>query len=191
MSKVERREQLLATAYEIIRRDGTNALTLVSLAEQAGVSRPVAYEHFESRDGLLMALYRDYDEQLGRIMRGALEAGGASLEDVAQIMSSAYVDGVLRAGPECEEVRAALAGDERTKNFQQLSRDFHVEQLRQAIEPFVGLPELPSEALLQGILAATDELAYAAAEGRITRAAAIAAVTTITVGSVGLLATTG
>jgi AcrR family transcriptional regulator len=65
MSKDERRRNLLKVAFEIIASDGTDALTLPSLAERAGVSRPVAYEHFESREGLLMALYRDYDEELG------------------------------------------------------------------------------------------------------------------------------
>ncbi|MBC8136296.1 MAG: helix-turn-helix transcriptional regulator, partial [Fibrella sp.] len=56
MSKAQRREQLLQVAYEIIRSEGTDELTLARVAEQAGVTKPIAYEHFGSRSGLLIAL---------------------------------------------------------------------------------------------------------------------------------------
>ncbi|MHC8285601.1 helix-turn-helix domain-containing protein [Pseudomonas sp. XS1P51] len=35
-------------------RTGTDALTLATLAERAGVTKPVAYEHFRTRSGLLI-----------------------------------------------------------------------------------------------------------------------------------------
>ena len=57
----ERRRQLLETAAAIVRAEGTDALTLARVAEQAGVTKPVAYEHFETRAGLLVALYRHFD----------------------------------------------------------------------------------------------------------------------------------
>src|SRR5689334_13006179 len=56
LSKTERRAQLLAVARDIVRESGSDALTLASLAERAGVTRPIAYEHFETRAGLLVAL---------------------------------------------------------------------------------------------------------------------------------------
>ncbi len=89
MTNEQRRSQLLQTAYEIIRSEGTDALTLARVAERAGVSKPVAYEHFETRSGLLIAMYRDYDEQQTKAMRAALEAGGGTIEAVASILSAA------------------------------------------------------------------------------------------------------
>lgn len=49
LSKPARREQLLDTAMAIVRAHGTDSLTLLSLAEAAGVSRPVVYDHFGTR----------------------------------------------------------------------------------------------------------------------------------------------
>jgi AcrR family transcriptional regulator len=43
MSKEERRRQLLDTASDIVRSEGTEALTLGHLAERAGVTKPIAY----------------------------------------------------------------------------------------------------------------------------------------------------
>src|SRR5687768_12055419 len=100
MSNEQRRNQLLETAYDIVRTEGTDALTLAHVAERAGVTKPVAYEHFGTRSGLLIAMYRDYDEQQTKAMRVALEAGGNTIEDVASILSAAYVDCAVSSGPE-------------------------------------------------------------------------------------------
>jgi AcrR family transcriptional regulator len=183
MTKEERRRQLLETAFEIIRTEGTDALSLVRLADRAGVSHPVPYEHFKTREGLLLALFRDYDERLGESMRAAVAAQAESLEDVARILSAAYVDGVVAAGSECAEVSAALAGNETTRSFRQESRDFYVRELREAFAPFVALDSRPGAALLVGIHSATEGLAHAAAAGRMSRSAAVSAATTIMLGA--------
>src|SRR5688500_17488341 len=62
LSKAERRAQLLDTALDVVRDEGTDALTLARVAERAGVSKPIAYQHFETRGGLLVALYERMDE---------------------------------------------------------------------------------------------------------------------------------
>ncbi|WP_157357425.1 TetR/AcrR family transcriptional regulator [Amycolatopsis nigrescens] len=185
MAKDERRRQLLETAFEIIRTEGTNALTLVRLAERAGVSRPITYEHFKTREGLLLALYREYDEQLGRKIRDARQNGAESLEAVASVLSTAYVDGVLAAGPECDEVNAALSGNRETRDFRQSSRDFYLEEFRKAFEPFAPLSRRADLAMLTGILGAAEGLAAAAATRRISRAKAISASTAIMVSAIG------
>ncbi|ONI81239.1 TetR family transcriptional regulator [Actinosynnema sp. ALI-1.44] len=170
LSRADRRRQLLDSALEIIRADGTNALTLVTLADRAGVSRPVVYDHFGTREGLLVELYRDYDERIGATMREALRQRARSLGAVASALSTAYVDGVVDAGEKCEEVFAALSGSPQTREVLRESREFHIEQFRQALEPFARL-DLPA---LTGMFSAVDGLARAAADGRISRADAIA-----------------
>jgi AcrR family transcriptional regulator len=174
MTRVERRRQLLTTALEIVRAEGTDALTLVRLAERAGVSRPIVYDHFKAREGLLMALYSDYDEQIGQTMRQALRSRPDSLDDVVEILSSAYVDGVLTAGPECEEVQAALSGNPETRDFRQRSSDFYLTEFQAALEPHVALSRESDLALLTGMLSVVDGLSRAAAAGRIRREEAIA-----------------
>ena len=48
----ERREQLLAASAELVGKRGWGALGMVPLAEVAGVSRQLVYEHFENVDVL-------------------------------------------------------------------------------------------------------------------------------------------
>ncbi|WP_246366662.1 TetR/AcrR family transcriptional regulator [Kibdelosporangium persicum] len=170
LSRTDRRRQLLDSAMEIIRADGTNALTLVTLAERAGVSRPVVYDHFATREVLLVELYRDYDQRVLATMRDALQQRARSLGAVASVLSTAYIDGVVDAGEECEEVFAALAGSPSTRQVLRDSRDFYIAEFRRALEPFarLGLPALT------GIFSAVEGLARAAAEKRIARQDAIA-----------------
>src|SRR5687767_16006033 len=66
LSKAERRKQLLETAHVIVRDEGTDALTLGYLAERAGVTKPIAYGHFETRAGLLRSEERRVGKEGGR-----------------------------------------------------------------------------------------------------------------------------
>lgn len=183
MPKERRRQQLLETAYDIVRAEGTDALTLARLAERAGVTKPIAYEHFGTRAGLLAALYHAYEERQSEAMRAALEAGGKTLEDVASIVSAAYVDCVLTAGPECDEIAAALSAFEETRDFLLTSRAFYVEEFRKAFAPFVELPHERGTAIFAGLLGATESLAHEAAAGRMQRDEAVAALVRIMVGT--------
>ncbi|WP_257461877.1 TetR/AcrR family transcriptional regulator [Archangium lipolyticum] len=183
MAKEARRRQLLETALEIVRSEGTEALTLSYLAERAGVTKPIAYEHFGSRSGLLIALYRDYDERQAQAMRAALEANGRTLEDVVGIVSAAYVDCLLTAGPEFGAIAAALSATEEMEDFLQSLRDSYIAELRKAFAPFTKLPRGEGQALLTGLLGASDSLSQAAASGRLSRAQAVSALSHIMLGA--------
>lgn len=52
----QRREQLLDAAIRIIARDGYEAVSIGSIAGEAGVTRPVIYSSFGGLDALLTAL---------------------------------------------------------------------------------------------------------------------------------------
>lgn len=173
MTKEQRREQLLQTAYEIVRTEGTDALTLARVAERAGVSKPIAYEHFGTRSGLLIAMYRDYDEQQTRAMRAALEASGGTIEDVASILSAAYVDCAVSAGPEYGAITAALSGSEEMEELLQSCRDSFMEDCHKAFAPFTTLPHTQSRAILVGIFGAAEALSQEAATGRLSRDEAV------------------
>lgn len=112
MPKAQRREQLMETALEIVRTQGTDALTLGYLAERAGVSKPIAYEHFGTRSGLLIALYQQLDQQQVDDLLAALEQAPKQLASVARLMSEAYMACYRSIGPEWHAISAALKGDE-------------------------------------------------------------------------------
>ena len=56
LTREQRARQLLDVAWALVGDEGTDALTLGRLAEAAGVTKPVAYDHFVTRNGLLAAL---------------------------------------------------------------------------------------------------------------------------------------
>ena len=183
MPKEQRRTQLLETASAIARSQGTDALTLAHLAEQAGVTKPIAYEHFGTRAGLLIALYRHYDDRQVQAAKIALEANATTLEGAVAILSAAYVDCVLSAGPEFGAVSAALSATEEMDEFRQTLRDGYVDLYRQALAKFVDLPVPQARAILLGVIGAADTLSQAAAAGRLSRIEAITALSRIMLGA--------
>lgn len=183
MSKAQRREQLLQVAYEIIRSEGTEELTLARVAEQAGVTKPIAYEHFGTRSGLLIALYQDYDKRQTEAMRVAIETGGKTIEDVAFILSAAYVDCAVSSGPEIGAITAALSATEEMEDLLQACRDSFTEECQEALAPFIEMPRQQSDVLFVGIVGAVESLSQAAATGRVSRDAAVSTLAQMMVSS--------
>ena len=56
LSGAERREQILDVTKEIAFARGFHAVSIVVVAREAGISRPVVYNHFDDLPGLLEAL---------------------------------------------------------------------------------------------------------------------------------------
>jgi AcrR family transcriptional regulator len=183
MAKDARRRQLLDTALAIVRDEGTDALTLARLAERAGVTKPIAYEHFGTRAGLLIALFRDYDDRTTVAVRAALASGGKTLQDVAWILSTAYVDTCLAMWPEVSAVFDALSASEETGDFRRSFREFLIAEFRRAFTPFVKLQGRAGKALLIGFIGAAETLAEEAAAGRISRSEAASALSRVMTGT--------
>jgi AcrR family transcriptional regulator len=59
-----RREQLLAVALEAFARDGFHSTSMNDVAELAGVTKPVLYQHFRSKRDLYLALLEDVGNRL-------------------------------------------------------------------------------------------------------------------------------
>lgn len=53
LAKDNRRLALLETAVVVVEKHGSPALSMISVAEQARVSRQLMYQHFESLDQLM------------------------------------------------------------------------------------------------------------------------------------------
>ena len=71
-----RREQLLAVAVEVFARQGFHATAMNDVAEAAGVTKPVLYQHFRSKRELYLALLEEAGERLREtIAKAAVEAG--------------------------------------------------------------------------------------------------------------------
>jgi AcrR family transcriptional regulator len=69
----ERREQLLTVAGALFAEHGYHRLSMEQLADAAGVSKPVLYQHFPSKRDLYLALVRDALAQMEGQVRDALD----------------------------------------------------------------------------------------------------------------------
>lgn len=167
MSWDERHRQLLEVAWRLIRDEGTDALTLGYLAEQAGVTKPVAYDHFETRSGLLAALYAEYDARQTMQMDAALALSQPTLEARAMVIAAAYVECVLRQGREIPGVNAALSGSPELEAIKREYEAAFLDKCRAAFAPFAGSGKL-AQAGLRAMLGAAEALSHAAANGEIT-----------------------
>ncbi|MCX8568532.1 MULTISPECIES: TetR/AcrR family transcriptional regulator [Hyphomicrobiales] len=174
LPKAERRAQLLEAAQELVREEGTDALTLARVAERAGVSKPIAYEHFGTRAGLLMALFSSYNDMQFKTRREALASCGKTLRDVAGILGEAHVLCASRTGPEAGAVFSALSGTEEMDEFRQTLRDGYLAEYRDAVSRFVDLPADIGETVLSGLLGAAEAVSRDAAAGRISYDDAVA-----------------
>lgn len=171
LARDDRNRQLLGVARVLIREAGSDALTLGRLAEAAGVTKPVVYDHFGTRAGLLLALYEEFDAQQTALMDDALRHSGATLAERASVIAASYVACVLEQGRELPGVMAALTG---SPELDEVRRDWEarfIHTCRDALAPFTEGGELGSPAL-RAMRGAAEALSYAAAHGEITAAQA-------------------
>jgi AcrR family transcriptional regulator len=181
LPKAQRREQLLETAQVIVRDEGTDALTLGYLAERAGVSKPIAYGHFQTRSGLMIALYTQINERQVMLLKEALARTPARLEDVARVMSAAYMDCYTAVGPEWHAISAALQGDEQMDAYQQDLIDSYVDFYCEALAPFWPRPKKDLRRRCVGIIGASEAVSHEMVRGRISKAQAAADMTSLIV----------
>lgn len=73
MTKVDRHGQLLDVAGGLVTSRGPVAVTIERLAAEAGVSRALAYQHFDNADDVLVALYRREVANLGEAILVAVD----------------------------------------------------------------------------------------------------------------------
>src|SRR6204780_5926161 len=69
-----RRRQLLGAAQEVFVAHGYHAAAMDEIAERAGVSKPVLYQHFPGKLALYLALLDESAEELVGIVREALSS---------------------------------------------------------------------------------------------------------------------
>ncbi|MBC2383285.1 TetR/AcrR family transcriptional regulator [Pseudomonas sp. WS 5106] len=165
LSREDRLRQLLDVAWQMVRDEGTEALTLGRLAELAGVTKPVVYDHFVTRAGLLAALYEDFDGRQNQVFADAIEASNATLEDRAWVIASSYVDCVLLQGREIPGVIAALSSSPELETLKRQYEAIFLDKCRDVLSPFGRI----SQAGLRAMLGAAEALSHAAASGEISR----------------------
>ena len=86
----ERRAQLLDSALEVFVAQGYHAAAMDDIAERAGVSKPVLYQHFPGKLDLYLALLDVACDQVIENCRSALAATHDNKTRVAAAMAAFY-----------------------------------------------------------------------------------------------------
>jgi len=68
----QRRDQLFAVALELFAKRGYRATTMDDIAEAAGVTKPLVYQHFSSKRALYLELVDSIAQELLIAVRGAV-----------------------------------------------------------------------------------------------------------------------
>lgn len=179
LSAAERRRQLLDTALLIVREEGADRLTLGHLAARAGVSKPVAYDHFGTRSGLLIELYRWIDLERVNAFRDSMATGERSREETVRTLAAAYIDCAADTNGEFHAVGAALAGsEEKAAVFQQLL-DNSVQMFVSVLTPHCSLPPAELQRRCVGLVGAGEALSGALVRGLCSKAEAAAALASL------------
>ena len=97
LSRSDRRAQLLVAARDVFAAQGYHAAAMDDIAERAGVSKPVLYQHFPGKLELYRALLTTSADDLVERVRDAIGATSDNRERVAAAVS-AYFDFVAATG---------------------------------------------------------------------------------------------
>ena len=97
LPRSERRRQLLDAALEVFVSQGYHAAAMDDIAERAGVSKPVLYQHFPGKLDLYLALLDQSVDELVATVRDALGSTADNKQRVAATFT-AYFEYVAGEG---------------------------------------------------------------------------------------------
>ncbi|MHB8341590.1 MAG: TetR/AcrR family transcriptional regulator [Mycobacteriales bacterium] len=83
MPRADRGEQLLNVAEQLFTTAGFQATSMDEIADQAGVTKPVLYDHYGSKDGLFAAVMSRAGAQLRAAIGAAVASAGSAEEAFA------------------------------------------------------------------------------------------------------------
>lgn len=169
-----RHKDLLEKGLTIVREVGVDALTLGTLAQQAGVSKPVVYDHFETRSALLTALYRWIDAERKQAFQDGMAQGDLAYESTIDALSSTYIRCATDASGEFFAIGAAMTGNEERARIYRELVDTGVQMFEAVLRPHVRMPDLELQRFCVALVGAGESLSSSVLEGMATEAEAIA-----------------
>jgi AcrR family transcriptional regulator len=146
-----RRKQLLAAAQEVFVANGYHAAAMDEIAERAGVSKPVLYQHFPSKLELYLALLDQNVEVLGEQVRRALQSTDDNRARVDGCIA-AYFDFVDNPGGAFRLVfESDLRNEPAVRERVERSLQISVDALADTIAQDTGLDRSEAELLSCGL----------------------------------------
>ena len=145
------RKALVDAALRLLNEHEVADLNVSQIVKEAGVSRPVFYQHFADRDALLSALARRHSERLVDRLRATV-----ALDAEPRAQTRAAVDLLARWFEENPELARLL--DQRTDG-DQLHRSYGAETVTAVLDAGFrarGLDPAPAATWAQGLIGAVS-----------------------------------
>ncbi len=94
MTRAARERQLLKIAAEVFTTRGFVDTTMDEVADRAGITKPVIYDHFGSKEGLLAACVATASDDVRRVTMAAwqVERPGATIKDYLRESARAFLE---------------------------------------------------------------------------------------------------
>jgi AcrR family transcriptional regulator len=164
LSRSARRAQLVAAARTVFVTQGYHAAVMDDIAETAGVSKPVLYQHFPSKLELYLALLSESADEMVRLVRAALDATTDNQDRVDGVLDAYFTfvadnggayrlifESDLRSQPKVEAIveRAADACISAITDTITTDTGVDVERARLLASGMVGLSQISARYWLQ------------------------------------------
>lgn len=183
LSKAERRRQLLDVAKALLESHGATALTLAELAEHAGVSKPIAYDHFGTRSGLLIAMLEDTSLYYESDAEAKIAQVPDTIPAISEIVATAYVQCAIEAGPAVTVLAAAAEADSDARMAGRVVQRNHAENFQRAFMPLLRADHGRLKPLFRGLVAAANAICDDRTQNKISSQLAIETLTHLLVTS--------
>jgi AcrR family transcriptional regulator len=183
LTKAARRRQLLDIAKAMLESGDADALTLAVLAERAAVSKPIAYDHFGSRSGLLIALLEDTSRYYETDAEAKIERAPATVPAIAEIVATAYINCALEAGPALTLLAAAVEADSEAREAGRAVQNNHAASFEQAFAGVLDERAARLSALYKALVAAANSICDDLHQQKLTPETAIETLTHLLVAS--------
>ena len=159
LSAKARREQLLEVARDVFASDGFHGAAMEQIAVKAGVTKPVLYQHFESKKELYLGLL---DEDMTRLLaeiRRAIETAKSNRERIERATGAyfAFID--ANEGSFRLLFRETMGADDSFRGAIERFRDELARSISAVIAAEADVPSSEAELLARGVMGIAESAA--------------------------------
>ena len=153
LARADRREVLLDAALALVAAGDVDAVSIESVADRAGVSRPLVYKHFANRGDILIALYQRESERLHKDLSIDVIAAG-TVEEQYRALFRGSMRAAKERGQIFERLRAAAGMNGQLREVaRERDRQTVAYYARHAVAEF-GIAKVEAESITAMLLGA-------------------------------------
>ncbi|WP_298176257.1 TetR/AcrR family transcriptional regulator [Saccharomonospora sp.] len=152
LPRTERRAQLLAAAQEVFAANGYHAAAMDDIAERAGVSKPVLYQHFPGKLDLYIALLESHVDTLVSTVQQALGSTTDNKQRVKNAVGAFFEFVNNDAGAFRMVFESDLRGEPAVQEAVDRATSASVDAITETITADAGLDEEKARLLAVGLV---------------------------------------